>query len=185
MKLRESSLTLRNLSLVFKLEETSIYLTSVEDEVVVADENGMFQLNPAINYVLHGHPAVQHSTNANVQQTTRVPGFVPRSRLNPPPMTRPRFSGPSTYTSSTSINAANITRKSNTWKKAFVYIHVDENHTVQEKCQLHLPFSEETAGVDAIKTLLKEQVGSDVEILDSKFLPIEESELTKGICLKH
>ncbi|KXJ08326.1 hypothetical protein AC249_AIPGENE10072 [Exaiptasia diaphana] len=148
-----------------------------EDEVVVADENGVFQVNPAVNYLLYGDPAVQPTTaNAN------VPGSVmPRSRLNPPP--RPRFiSAPSVSMSiSSSTAAANITRKSNTWKKAFVYIQADENHTV-EKCQLHLPLSEETAGVDSIKTLLKEQVGTDVEILDSKFFLMVESEFTKGIC---
>lgn len=190
VKLRESSLTVRNLSLVFKLEPNSIYLTSEDEEIVVTDENGLFEVNAAVNnYLLHGDPV--QATNTNVQ-SSQVPAFMPRSRLNPPPTARPRFaaqyqaSGSTSITSSsTTSTAANVPwprkQKSNAWKKAFIHVHADENQRVTEKCQLHIPLSEETAGVEAIKTMLKEQIGSDVELLDSKFLPIVESELTKGI----
>lgn len=181
VKLREASITLRNLALVFRLDEATIYITSEEHEVLIADDNGMFQgLNPANNYILHGDPAVQTvQTNYSNAQPRVQPGLVPaRSRLNPPPippLARPSFSTPS---GSTSANTSS-TRKP-TWKKAFVHISVEENKPPQERCQLHLPLTEETATVDCIKTLLKDQVGCDIEILDSKFLPIVESPLTKG-----
>lgn len=169
VKLRESSLNARNLALVFKLQANTIYLSSDDGELVLADETGSFIVNPAVNYNLHGDAEVPTTRTApNTFSYQPAQAFL-RSRLNPPP--RPTF---------TATNGPNTTHNKKSWKKAFIYVDIDGDRKVTEKCQLHLPLSEETAQLSLIKNKLKDQIGADVEVLDSKYLPIVDSELTKG-----
>ena len=51
---------------------------------------------------------------------------------------------------------------------------------VFDKFQVHLNLKEETASVPIIEEMLKEQLGFDIRVLDSKHLPIMAGETTTG-----
>lgn len=70
--------------------------------------------------------------------------------------------------------------KSQGWKKSFVVVEITSSGHVFDKYQVHLNLKEETASVRVIEETLKEQLGFDVRVLDSKHLPIMEGERTTG-----
>ena len=51
---------------------------------------------------------------------------------------------------------------------------------INEKFQVHLSLTEETASVDEVQNMLKEQLGFDVILLDAKQMPVMSGETTKG-----
>ena len=51
---------------------------------------------------------------------------------------------------------------------------------INDKFQVHLSLTEETALVDEVQNILKEQLGFDVILLDAKHLPVMSGETTKG-----
>lgn len=172
VKLRETSVTTRNLALVFKLEMSSVYLISKEDEIVVADERGLFNVNAATDYILQGDDIRNNQPSSD--STVNI-----RPRINPPPAglaSRPTFrtitTGPSTSTTASS--------SPKTWRKSFLHVEADSYGKISEKFQLHLCLSEDTANIPKIKEMIQEQLGYEVELLDTKNLPIMASDLTKG-----
>ena len=52
---------------------------------------------------------------------------------------------------------------------------------ILEKYQIHLNLDERNANVDRIEALIKGQLGYDVKLLDSKYLPVMAGETTAGI----
>ena len=88
----------------------------------------------------------------------------PRSKTNPPPGDG-RFERP-TFTKV----------KYQGWKKSFVVVEITYSGHVFDKCQVHLNLKEETASVPVIEEMLKEQLGFDIRVLDSKHLPIMAGE---------
>ena len=51
---------------------------------------------------------------------------------------------------------------------------------ISNKFQVHLSLTQETASVDEVQNMLKEQLGFDVILLNSKHLPVMSGETTKG-----
>ena len=92
----------------------------------------------------------------------------PRSKTNPPPgdgrFERPTFKKV----------------KYQGWKKSFVVVEITYSGHVFDKYQVHLNLKEETASVPVIEEMLKEQLGFDIRVLDSKHLPIMAGETTTG-----
>lgn len=70
--------------------------------------------------------------------------------------------------------------KSQGWKKSFVVVKITSSGHVFDKFQVHLNLKEETTSVPVIEEMLKEQLGFDIRVLDSKHLPIMEGETTTG-----
>jgi len=66
------------------------------------------------------------------------------------------------------------------WKKSFVVVEITSSEHVFDKYQVHLNLKEETGSVPVIGEMLKEQLGFDIHILDSKHLPIMAGETTTG-----
>jgi len=173
VRVKQRDLCTATLGMIFKLDPNSIYITrEPEGELFIADDAGRFHVNEiGAEFHVHGDdigiqpsPTPSTSTNMNLAGGSMSGG---RTRFNPPPTPkRPRFSSPTSAASQF-------------WKKAFIFIEVDEKGDFKEKYQLHL-LKDETASVPEIKTMLKDQLGFDVTLLDSKHLPILSSELTKG-----
>ena len=94
-----------------------------------------------------------------------------RTNLNPPPgqisstqtLLRPSFTSGSKKVHSAS------------WKKSLLVVDVAPSGVVNEKFQVHLSLTEETASVDEVQ-----QLGFDVILLDAKHLPVMSGETTKG-----
>ena len=179
LKLKESALNVANLSMVFRLESQGIFIHSQDGEISLPDDDGKFHidaLDAQKKYIVNGNPvAVIPSIPSLSQSPIAMPIPIPyqneRSRLNPPPgIKRPRFT-----TSSTSTAA-----KTFTWKKAFIVVDIDTKGAVTEKFQIHLVLQEETATVEKIQEQLKGQLGYEVNLLDSKHLPILSNDMTKG-----
>ena len=53
-----------------------------------------------------------------------------------------------------------------------------------EKYQIHLQLSEDTASVNGIQDLLRGQLGYNVSLFDSQYLPVMPGESTKGTIIK-
>ena len=103
LKLKANSLTVANLSMIFRLESSGLYIHSQEGEIVLPDDEGMFSVDePGTQkkYIVNGNPRAMHGPSlASTEpsslspQSTTVPALgIPlsyqnneRSRLNPPP----------------------------------------------------------------------------------------------------
>ena len=59
-------------------------------------------------------------------------------------------------------------------------VDVLSSGAINEKFQVHLSLTEETASVDEVQKMLKEQLGFDVILLDAKHLPVMSGETTKA-----
>ena len=66
------------------------------------------------------------------------------------------------------------------WKNSVVVGDVLSSGAINEKFQVHLSLTEETASVDEVQNMLKEQLGFDVILLDAKHLSVMTGESTKG-----
>ena len=67
------------------------------------------------------------------------------------------------------------------YAKSVVVVDVLSSGAINEKFQVHLSLTEETAAsVDEVKKMLKEQLGFDVILLDAKHLPVMSGETTKA-----
>ena len=178
LKLRPATVSVTNLAMIFKLEtQHGIYIHSEEEaEIILPSESGTFLVEDfSKTYVVNGEPAVSviPPVNSLSQSPSTSLGLPisyqqPRSKTNPPPGTG-RFERPTFKVV-----------KSQGWKKSFVVVEVTSSGHVFDKFQVHLNLKEETASVPVIEEMLKEQLGFDIRVLDSKHLPIMEGETTTG-----
>ena len=178
LKLRPATVSVTNLAMIFKLEtQHGIYIHSEEEaEIILPSESGTFLVEDfSKTYVVNGEPAVSVIPPVNsLSQSPSTSLGLPisyqqlRSKTNPPPgagrFERPTFK----------------VVKSQGWKKSFVVVEVTSSGHVFDKFQVHLNLKEETASVSVIEEMLKEQLGFDIRVLDSKHLPIMEGETTTG-----
>ena len=58
-------------------------------------------------------------------------------------------------------------------------VDVLSSGAVNEKFQVHLSLTEETASVDEVQKMLKEQLGFNVILLDARHLPVMSGDTTK------
>lgn len=178
LKLRPATVSVTNLAMIFKLEtQHGIYIHSEEEaEIILPSESGTFLVEDfSKTYVVNGEPAVSviPPVNSLSQSPSTSLGLPisyqqPRSKTNPPPGTG-RFKRPTFKVV-----------KSQGWKKSFVVVEITSSGHVFDKFQVHLNLKEETASVPVIEEMLKEQLGFDIRVLDSKHLPIMEGETTTG-----
>ena len=178
LKLRPATVSVTNLAMIFKLEtQHGIYIHSEEEaEIILPSESGTFLVEDfSKTYVVNGEPAVSviPPVNSLSQSPSTSLGLPisyqqPRSKTNPSPGTG-RFERPTFKVV-----------KSQGWKKLFVVVEITSSGHVFDKFQVHLNLKEETASVPVIEEMLKEQLGFDIRILDSKHLPIMEGETTTG-----
>ena len=179
LKLRPATVSVTNLAMIFKLEtQHGIYIHSEEEEaeIILPSESGTFLVEDfSKTYVVNGELAVSviPPVNSLSQSPSTSLGLPisyqqPRSKTNPPPGTgifeRPTFK----------------VVKSQGWKKSFVVVEITSSGHVFDKFQVHLNLKEETASEPVIEEMLKEQLGFDIRVLDSKHLPIMEGETTTG-----
>lgn len=172
-------ITERNLSMIFKLDiSRGIYLTSEEEEeIVLADNAGDFNIeDPSKTYVVNSeeNSSLSGSSRPSASNTSiALPMSYQshqRSSTNPPPGgMRPTFTSRPKAT------------RSPQWKKSFTVVDVKSNGSVTEKYQIHLSLQEDTADVEQIKQMLQDQLGQEVTIVDSKFLPIIVGTTTQGL----
>ena len=202
LRLRPQSMTTNNLAMIFKLDiNRGIYLNSEEEGEIILpsigiENNGLFEIENFENiYVVNGDcsatmtlPLQNHSQSDPIGVLLSYQPATQRSVLNPPPcglvgvanvaqrslgLQRPRFTTP------------NATKpKKIGWKKAFTLIDVDRMGDTTEKYQIHLQLSEDTASVNGIQDLLRGQLGYNVSLFDSKYLPVMPGESTKGTIIK-
>lgn len=175
LKLRPATVTVANLAMIFKLEvNQGIYILSEEEgEIILPSDRGAFLVEDfAKTYVVNGEPAVSSSTSTQPTSTTSLGfplSYPARTNTNPPPgqllPERPKFT----------------VKKSQGWKKSLVVVEITSSGHVYDKYQVHLALKEENASVNSVEEMLKQQLGFDVCVLDSKQLPIISSETTKGI----
>ena len=146
-----------------------------EAEIILPSESGTFLVEDFLKtYVVNGEPAVSVIPPINSSQSPSTSLGIsisyqqPRSKTNPPPgngrFERPTFK----------------VVKSQGWKKSFVVVEITSSGQVFDKYQVHLNLKEETASVPVIEEMLKEQLGFDIRVLDSKHLPIMAGETTTG-----
>ena len=126
-------------------------------------------------YVVNGEPAVSlippvNSVSQSPSTSLGIPISYqqPRSKTNPPP-------GDGRFERRTFKKV-----KYQGWKKSFVVVEITYSGHVFDKYQVHLNLKEETASVPVIEEMLKEQLGFDIRVLDSKHLPIMAGETTTG-----
>ena len=178
LKLRPATVSVTKLIMIFKLEtQHGIYIHSEEEaEIILPSESGTFLVEDfSKTYVVNGEPAVSviPPVNSLSQSPSTSLGLPisyqqPRSKTNPPPGTG-RFKRPTFKVV-----------KSQGWKKSFVVVEITSSGHVFDKFQVHLNLKEETASVPVIEEMLKEQLGFDIRVLDSKHLPIMEGKTTTG-----
>ena len=189
MRLRSSTLTVGNLSMIFKLDvNQGIYICCEEEgEIILPTESGLFNVEDyAKTYVVNGEliqPAPSRSSTELFSPCNSM--GIPlsyqraapmRTNLNPPPgqisstqtLLRPSFTSGSKKVHSAS------------WKKSLLVVDVAPSGVVNEKFQVHLSLTEETASVDEVQLMLEQQLGFDVILLDAKHLPVMSGETTKG-----
>ena len=165
----------RNLAMIFKLNvNIGIFLTSEEEgEIVLPDNAGNFTVeDPTKCYIVNGELEnnSQHRSNGSPHTSIALPLSYQRTATNPPPTaTRPTFVSGS--------RTANVKK----WKISFMVIDVSTNGAVTEKFQVHLALQEQTATVDQVARMLKDQIGYEVALLDAKYLPIMAGETTQGL----
>ena len=178
LKLRPATVSVTNLAMIFKLEaQQGIYTVHSEEEaeIILPSESGTFLVEDfSKTYVVNGEPAVSVIPPVNSSQSPStclgipISYQQPRSKSNPPPgngrFERPTFK----------------VVKSQGWKKSFVVVEITSSGQVFDKYQVHLNLKEETASVPVIEEMLKEQLGFDIRVLDSKHLPIMAGETTTG-----
>ena len=71
-------------------------------------------------------------------------------------------------------------------EEIFIVVEIASSGHMYEKYQVHLTLKEERASVEIIKEILRQQLGFEVCLLDSKHLPIMAGETTTGklrICI--
>lgn len=178
--LRETSLTVDNISMIFKLNRHSgVYMLSEEEkEIILPNNDGTFiVLDTSRKYIVNGDPLESSTVQTSAQQLGTPLSYqlsnVQRGRLNPPPaghlslsLQRPKFTR---------------TTSNKGWKKSMILVEISENGTTTEKFQIHVKLDEDSSTVDAVTDQLQDQLGYEVSIMDSKFLPIVSCEMTKGI----
>ena len=176
LKLWPATVSVTNLAMILKLEaQQGIYIHSEEAEIILPSESGTFLVEDfSKTYVVNGEPAVSVIPPVNSSQSPSTSLGIPisyqqpRSKTNPPPgngrFERPTFK----------------VVKSQGWKKSFVVVEITSSGQVFDKYQVHLNLKEETASVPVIEEMLKEQLGFDIRVLDSKHLPIMAGETTTG-----
>ena len=176
LKLRPATVSVTNLAMILKLEaQQGIYIHSEEGEITLPSESGTFLVEDfSKTYVMNGEPAVSVIPPVNSSQSPStslgipISYHQPRSKTNPPPgngrFERPTFK----------------VVKSQGWKKSFVVVEITSSGQVFDKYQVHLNMKEETASVPVIEEMLKEQLGFDIRVLDSKHLPIMAGKTTTG-----
>ena len=178
LKLRPATVSVTNLAMIFKLEaQQGIYTVHSEEEaeIILPSESGTFLVEDfSKTYVVNGEPAVSVIPPVNSSQSPStclgipISYQQPRSKSNPPPgngrFERPTFK----------------VVKSQGWKKSFVVVEITSSGQVFDKYQVHLNMKEETASVPVIEEMLKEQLGFDIRVLDSKHLPIMAGKTTTG-----
>ena len=177
LKLRPATVSVTNLAMIFKLEaQQGIYIHSEEEaEIILPSESGTFLVEVfSKTYVVNEEPAVSVIPPVNSSQSPStslgipISDQQPRSKTNPSPgngrFERPTFK----------------VVKSQGWKKSFVVVEITSSGQVFDKYQVHLNLKEETASVPVIEEMLKEQLGFDIRVLDSKHLPIMAGETTTG-----
>ena len=178
LKLRPDTISVTNLAMIFKLEaQQGIYIHSEEEaEIILPSESGSFLVDDYSKiYVVNGEPAVSvippvSSLSQSSCTSLGIPIYYQqsRSKTNSPPgngrFERPTFKEV----------------KSQGWKKAFVVVEITPLGHVLDKYQVHLNLTEENASVPVIEEMLKEQLGFDICLLDSKHLPIMAGETTTG-----
>ncbi|KAJ7373268.1 hypothetical protein OS493_012857 [Desmophyllum pertusum] len=160
--------------MIFTLEvNQGIYILSEEEgEIILPSDRGAFLVEDfAKTYVVNGEPAASSSTSTQPTSTTSLGfplSYPARTNTNPPPgqllPERPKFT----------------VKKSQGWKKSLVVVEITSSGHVYDKYQVHLALKEENASVNSVEEMLKQQLGFDVCVLDSKQLPIISSETTKG-----
>ena len=189
MRLRSSTLTVGNLAMILKLDiNQGIYICCEEEgEIIIPTETGFFNIEDyAMTYVVNGEPTRPPSSRTSAELSSPCNSLgIPlsyqrtaslRTNLNPPPgqvsstqtLQRPRFSSGSRKVQPSS------------WKKSVVVGDALSSGAINEKFQVHLSLTEETASVDEVQNMLKEQLGFDVILLDAKHLPVMPGETTKG-----
>lgn len=188
MRLRSSTLTVGNLAMIFKLDvNQGIYICSEEEgEIIIPTETGFFNVEDyAKIYVVNGEPTLPASMSSaellspcnslgiplSYQRTTPL-----RTNLNPPPgqmSSTQTLQRPSFTSGSRKVRSAS-------WRKSLVVVDVVPSGAVNEKFQVHLSLTEETASVDEVQKMLEQQLGFDVILLDAKQLPVMSGETTKG-----
>ena len=176
LKLRPATVSVTNLAMILKLEaQQGIYIHSEEAEIILPSESGTFLVEDfSKTYVVNGEPAVSLIPPVNSSQSPSTSLGIPisyqqpRSKTNPPPgngrFERPTFK----------------VVKSQGWKKSFMVVEITSSGQVFDKYQVHLNLKEETASVPVVEEMLKEQLGFDIRVLDSKHLPIMAGETTTG-----
>jgi len=182
--LRESVLTLNNVSMIFRLNRNSVYMLSDgENEIILSNDNGVFVVDPTKKYIVSGdaidalsptaqNPAQNPQSQLGIPLSYQQPN-IQRGRLNPPPAGQP----------SLTLKRPKFTRSASRWKKSVILVEIDGNGTITEKFQIHLVLDENSSTVQTVSDKLQDQIGHEVTVLDSKFLPIVSCEMTKGMCI--
>ena len=186
MRLKSSMLTVGNLAMVFKLDVSrGIYICSEEEgEIIIPTETGVFKVEDFTKtYVVNGEPTQALSSGSSspchslgIPLSYNKTTASLRTSLNPPPgqmsstQTLPR---PSFTTGSSKAQSAS-------WRKSLVFVDIAPSGTVNQKFQVHLNLTEQTATVDDVEKMLEQQLGFEVILLDSKYLPVMSAETTKG-----
>ena len=194
LKLRPSSMTTRNLAMIFKLDENrGIYLNCEEGEIILpsTDSDGLFEVDDLEKtYLVNGDLANANTLSTTTATSPLSPQSLPiglplsyqpetvRTSLNPLPcgpshkLQRPRFTKSSTSLAS---------KTSAGWKKSFTLIEANRMGEISEKFQIHLALNERNASVSAIEGLLRGQLGYAIKLLDAKYLPVMPGESTTGM----
>ena len=176
----------RKISPVFQLQPNTVYLVNEFDNVAVFpnDTSGRFNrslINPSAVYAVHGEEMggstpFTPSPAANSGALTPFGAYHgPMSQLPPP---RPQLS---------------LRRKSTTFRKTVAVVSLSypsSNKASTSKATFHLDYKIVTQVVvtlevgncspDIVADLIKQQVGFQVVLLDSKCFPILESDTTTG-----
>lgn len=189
MRLRSSTLTVANLAMIFKLDvNQGIYICCEEEgEIIIPTESGFFNVEDyAKTYVVNGEPTQPASPRSSAELLSPCNSLgIPlsyqrtaptRTNLNPPPgqmSSTQTVLQPSFTSGSRKVQSAS-------WKKSLVVVDVVPSGAVNEKFQVHLSLTEETASVDEVQKMLEQQLGFDVMLLDAKHLPVMSGETTKG-----
>ena len=180
--LRESAINITNLGILFRLNQQRLYLQSEENnEVAFPNETGLFAVDCRKRYIVNGDPIdTQYTPAVHSQQSPQSQSLGiamsyqsnDRGRLNPPPgqlqLKRPKF--------------AMQAKTNSAWKKGFIVVSIDAYGNITENYQIHLMLNEESSTVELISEQLKQQLGFEIGMLDSKLLPVVSCEMTKGTC---
>ena len=181
------SLQVKNISSLFKLEASSVYLVEEIDNMVLFPlENGEFKSShvfPSSTYEVHGNAAVTPELSSTSMSLPVTSGInIPYGGYTSP--TFQSNSTPPPHLPCTSKNSNKI-------KKTIVLVNVSKKAKGKEKLgtgkvdytaitQVVVSMTAVQCNVPTISKLVEQQVGFEVMLLDSKCFPLLSNDSTCG-----